>query len=172
MVAAIFILLPVLAPNVLLFHPCASVALVFGRLYLAMGLNICAQKGSCRWKRDKCALLLSDCCVACSETFEHSMSYLSNHRELWYGVCLRLPQADGSDPTQPAEPLSTQLAWPTRQRMKTDRFVDGALPSKSKMECDRLGKPAYLDMATTHAIRLDLDNPAIDRAIAARYQAI
>jgi hypothetical protein len=56
--------------------------------------------------------------------------------------------------------------------MKTDRFFHGALPSKSKMECDRLGKPAYLDMATVHAIRLDLDNPAIDRAIAARYQAI
>jgi hypothetical protein len=56
--------------------------------------------------------------------------------------------------------------------MKTDRFVDGALSSKSKMESDRLGKPAYLDMATARAIRLDLDNPAIDRAIAARYQTI
>jgi hypothetical protein len=56
--------------------------------------------------------------------------------------------------------------------MKTDRFVDGALPSKGKMECDRLAKPAYLEMATTHAIRLDLDNQAVDRAIAERYQVI
>jgi hypothetical protein len=56
--------------------------------------------------------------------------------------------------------------------MKTDRFVYGALPSKGKMECNRLAKPACLEMATTHAIQLDLDNPAIDHAIAERYQAI
>jgi hypothetical protein len=58
------------------------------------------------------------------------------------------------------------------QGAKMDRFVDGALPSKGKMECNRLAKPAYLKMATTHAIRLDLDNPAIDRAITEPYQAI
>jgi hypothetical protein len=136
-----------------------------------MGPKACAQKGSCRWKLDKCALLLADCCMPCADTLKQSNSYLSNHQELWYGVCLWLPQADGSIRTQ-SEPPPTQLGRPIRQRMKTDRLVDQLLSaSKDKMKCDRSGK-AYLHKATAHAIRTDLYNPAIDRAIAERFQAI
>jgi hypothetical protein len=56
--------------------------------------------------------------------------------------------------------------------MKTDCFVRGALPSEGKMECHRLAKPAYLEIAMAHAIWLDLDNSAMDHAMAERYQAI
>jgi hypothetical protein len=140
----------VLDTNVLLFPP-RTVALVFG-LSLAMGRNDSAQKGSCCWKCNKCALLLSDCCsLACRETSA-------------------TPEQTVPNPTQP-EPSLTQLGWHTHQRMKLDCFIDEALPSKGKMECNRSGK-AYLDKATARTIQLDLDNPAIDRAIAECCQAM
>jgi hypothetical protein len=52
-----------------------------------------------------------------------------------------------------------------------DCINDEALPSKGMMECNHSGK-AYLDKATARTIQLDLDNQAIDRAIAECYQAM
>jgi hypothetical protein len=109
-----------------------------------------------------------DYCPSCRKTLKFGVSYLSQHSELWKGVCFRkYPPADGSYIPR-NRLLEDESGRSRRTRKQTNIFV--AQPSKGKMGFERSGK-SY-DRPILQKIRNDLDNTAIDRAIAERYVRI
>jgi hypothetical protein len=99
---------------------------------------------------------------------EFSVGYLSKNSKLWKGICFRkYPPSNGSYIPR-NRLLEDESGRPKRTHKKTNHFV--AKPSKGKMGFERSGKS--FQHPILQKIRNDLDNTAIDRAIAERYVRI
>jgi hypothetical protein len=132
---------------------------------IAMSRNICAKAGSCRDLIEACKIPSNSYfCGACKDTINISISVLSKNPVLWKGICHRLHiPADGSEVSIPSLPTGR----PSRSRKKTNFFASEA-PSKGKME----NSENKTVKSALQLIRNNLDNYAIDRAIAERYVRI
>jgi hypothetical protein len=134
-----------------------------------MGWHTCAKVGTCRFLVYNGCLHEDDYCPSCRKTRELSVGYLSKNSKLWKGVCFhKYPPTNGSYIPRNQLLESHESGCPKRTHKKKNHFV--AKPSKGKMGFESPEKS--FKHPILQKICNNLDNTAIDWAIAARYVCI